>query len=251
MKVAGILKCLAVTCVVFVMMGTFAKAEVQKYPLNESKRVEGVISGSEANRIRIEGDRIVEVIGLSEDFALESDERLGQIFVKSGFLKSGIVKSGGESSKNAVFTVVTEKGKTQDFKLKVKSKLDGQIIFIESKDQEFLKDGKVIGSKHARHDEIVTLIKMGRGLERELKQKPYMAGELEIIPHIQRKSGKYTLEVWELVNKSKKSIILTEKQFASGIRNIPVKQEVAAVMIENRGLESGEGTRIFKVIYNA
>ena len=59
-----------------------AKAGTQKYYLEESKRIEGYMSKNEANRVRVEGDRIVEVIGLGEEFGLESDEKLGQIFIK-------------------------------------------------------------------------------------------------------------------------------------------------------------------------
>jgi len=56
-------------------------AGTQKYGLEENKRIEGYMSRNEANRVKIEGDRIVEVIGMGGEFGLESDERLDQIFV--------------------------------------------------------------------------------------------------------------------------------------------------------------------------
>lgn len=210
-----------------------AEAGTQKYYLDDTKRVEGVISGTEANRIKVEGDRIAEVIGLSESFALENDERVGQIFIKAGI----------GAPKSAIFSVVTEKGKTQDFKLKVKSKLDGQIIVLQNEGLELIKNGRVIGSKHARHDEIVEFIKRGRELNADSKVKGYRDGDLEITLLTVKKSGKYSLEVWKLNNKRSGALVLPEKQFI-GSRN------TAAVMLEKRELGEGEETKLYKVIYH-
>lgn len=202
-------------------------AGTQKHTVTENKRIEGAISITEPNRIRINGDRIDEVIGLSEDYALESDGKTGQIFVKAAV----------DAPKDAVFSIVTEKGKTQDFKLKPKS-IEGQIILLENKD-ELLKDGKVIGVKNARHDEIIALIKIGMNSKKDLNQKAYKKGDLELNPITQRKSGKYTLEVWELKNISKSPIALSEKQFAD--------KGIAAIMLDALELQTNEVTRLYKV----
>jgi hypothetical protein len=207
-----------------------AKAGTQKYYLEESKRIEGYMSKNEANRVRVEGDRIVEVIGLGEEFGLESDEKLGQIFIKLLDVNS---------AKKAVFTIVTEKGKTQDISLKLK-KGEGEFVLIRQKEEEKAIE-KLIGSKHIRHDEIVSMIKYVRGAPLKGKGRGYLSKSgLEIKFKGDRAVGKYKVEVWSLVYKGKGKKILFEKQFAS--------DEVAAIMLESRELREGDETTLFKVI---
>ena len=207
-------------------------AGTQKYGLEESKRIEGYMSRNEANRVKIEGDRIVEVIGLGEEFGLESDERLGQIFVKLLDVNS---------NKNAVFTVVTEKGKTQDISLKLK-KGEGEFILISQLDSEKASE-KLIGSKHIRHDEIVNMIKYVRGTPLKDKGQGYLSKSgLEIEFEGDKVVGKYRVEVWKLCNKGKGQKILYEKQFAG--------DGVAAIMLESRTLREGDETKLYKVIYS-
>jgi hypothetical protein len=207
-----------------------AKAGTQKYYLEESKRIEGYMSKNEANRVRVEGDRIVEVIGLGEEFGLESDDKLGQIFIKLLDTNSG---------KKAVFTIVTEKGKTQDVSLKLK-KGEGEFVLIRQKEEEKAIE-KLMESKHVRHDEIVNMIKYVRGASLKGKGKGYLSKSgLEIKFRGDRSIRKYRVEVWSLVYKGKGKKILFEKQFAN--------EDVAAIMLESRELREGDETTLFKVI---
>jgi hypothetical protein len=225
---------LAVFTMSLVVFGVIEEgvAGTQKYGLEESKRIEGYMSRNEANRVKIEGDRIVEVIGLGEEFGLESDERLGQIFVKLLDVNS---------NKNAVFTVVTEKGKTQDISLKLK-KGEGEFILISQLDSEKASE-KLIGSKHIRHNEIVNMIKYVRGAPLKDKGQGYLSkGGLEIEFEGDKVVGKYRVEVWKLCNKGKSQKILHEKQFTG--------DGVAAIMLESRTLREGDETKLYKVIYS-
>lgn len=214
---------------IFAILSCSANAGTQKYNLDEMQRIEGHISGTESNRIKIEGDRIVEVIGLNESWALESDEKLGQIFIKAA----------KEGSPKAVFSVVTEKGKTQDFSLKAKPGQDGQIIIVQNKELEL--DAKIIGSKHARHDELINLIKTGRKLSSDGNPTIYTEGNLEFSSFNEKRVGKYVLEIWSIANKGEQSISLEEKSFVSRA------PQTAAIMFEKLDLKKGESTKLYKV----
>ncbi len=208
-------------------------AETQRYVLDESKKIDGYISKDEINRIKIEGDRISEVIGLSEDFLLESDEKLGQIFIRA---------NEASESQKADFTVVTEKGKTQDLRLIVRSKAGGQAILIECAEE--MDDKKIVGNKHIRHDEIVSLIKLAKNLPPNIKgqQSHVIKDNLKVTLLTRRKLGNYTVEIWDLQNIFSKKQSFIEKQFASN--------DTAAIMLDQMFLDAGERTNLYKVLCN-
>ena len=208
-----------------------AHADVQKYRLDQEKKVEGIISSKESNRIAIEGDRITEVIGLGEEFALESEETKGQIFIKALGTK-----------KSAIFTVMTEKGRTQDFKLMVKEKVEGQVIIL--KDDSFLGNEKILGSKNIRHDEVVSVIKQMLNVSYEFNQSSFVSGVFELTPLSQKKLGKYKVEVWLVKNISGGDLEITEKQFFD-------KANISAIALEKRILGQGGTTKMYRVLSDA
>jgi hypothetical protein len=80
----------------------------QALTLNAHQRLEATIAQHELNRIAVEGDRISQVFGADGQFALESDDESGQIFIKSLNLNS---------RQPVNITLITEGGLTQDLKL--------------------------------------------------------------------------------------------------------------------------------------
>ncbi|CAL7960210.1 conserved exported hypothetical protein [Alphaproteobacteria bacterium] len=188
---------------VFLIMGLTSKAyAAQKYKLNSETRVEASISSNEKNRIVIENDRISEVIGLSEDYVIETEDTQGQIFIKAQ-----------DNAKNpAIFSVITEKGKTQDFKLNIAPKAEGQVIIVKDENIE-LQSGKILGLKHIKHEEAIELIKQVLNSHDELKQDYFTSGSLGLKPLVVKKSGKYQVEVWSVKNQSNQNLQLNEKLF--------------------------------------
>ncbi|RZI47502.1 hypothetical protein EDM53_01595 [Rickettsiales endosymbiont of Peranema trichophorum] len=219
-----------------VICDSIALASTQEYQLNETRRIHGYIGRSESNRIKVEGDRIVEVIGLDDDFALESDSKLGQIFIKPMV----------DSATKATFTVITERGKTQDFSLVIKPSIDGQVILLKS---DVSIDVGYIGNKHGVHDEIISIIKVGLDYKSDAKQKAYIENGLEMLLLTQRRIRHHTLEVWTIKNVDDKSVMLAEKSF---VKNEKVLGQMSpiAIMIEDRHLEPNQTTRLYKVRYN-
>lgn len=219
-----------VILLVFCLFGSLS-AFAADYVINEKKRIIVPISSSEPNRVRVENDRILEVIGLDDTYFLESDEKLGQIFIKAD-----------EGGKDAVFTIITEKGVTQDLKLVRKEKLSSQVVILKLPEDKALS-GKVMGAKHARHDEIVAIIKDSRKIKASGKGRSYEQGGLQVKLSAKQLLGSYRVEIWELQNVSNSKITLDENQF-SGDKN------VAAIMIEDRELSMSDSTKLYKIIYN-
>jgi hypothetical protein len=211
------------------ILATEAKAE-QKFKYNQEVRYEGYISGKEPNRVMIEGDRVKEIIGVdSEYYDVTSDVNTGQVFIRA---EKGV--------KEPLFmTLITEKGRTQDFKLIAKTDTKGQIIVAEMPRSE-----KILlkGAKHEMHEAVVEII---TNLDRaELKNQ----GELEcgnrddgvksgLIKEEQ--IGEYEIDVWGIKNCGMKQVNLLEKSFADS--------RTIAVAIEDGELAANKSTIIYKI----
>lgn len=225
-KIIGIF---LIALVVLEILAIEAKAE-QKFKYNQEVRYEGYISNKEPNRVMIEGDRVKEIIGVdSEYYDVTSDVNTGQVFIRA---EKGV--------KEPLFmTLITEKGRTQDFKLIAKADTKGQIIVAEMPRSE-----KILlkGAKHEMHEAVVEII---TNLDRaELKNK----GELEcgnredgvksgLIKEEQ--IGEYEIDVWGIKNCGIRQVSLAEKSFADS--------RTMAVAIEDRELKAKESTIIYKI----
>ena len=225
-KIIGIF---LIALVVLEILAIEAKAE-QKFKYNQEVRYEGYISNKEPNRVMIEGDRVKEIIGVdSEYYDVTSDVNTGQVFIRA---EKGV--------KEPLFmTLITEKGRTQDFKLITKADTKGQIIVAEMPRSE-----KILlkGAKHEMHEAVVEII---TNLDRvELKNQ----GELEcgnredgvksrLIKEEQ--IGEYEIDVWGIKNCGIRQVSLAEKSFADS--------RTMAVAIEDRELKAKESTIIYKI----
>ncbi len=195
--------------------------------------VEGIISNTELNRIKIEGERIKQIIGLSKQYQAEGEPQQGQVFIKAD---SGVEEP-------AIFSVITETGKTQDFRLTPK-KQKGEIILIET--VKGLKENKQIsyGAKHSTHFEIVELIKtiaaepmLGEKLQKEEEKE--MGCFTARLLKIKRANG-YLVEIWNLKNSGDITIGIDEKSFE-------IKGMTVAIAVENLTLNPLESTVMYVV----
>ena len=205
---------------------------LQRYPLNELERIEGTVSSQEINRIKIEGDRIKEVIGLPKSWQVESDGKNGQMFIRS--LK--------ETNEPAIFTIITEKGKTQDVRLTPKN-TKSEIIIIETTGRgKKAITTNTLGAKHKVHDEIAEIMR-GIALEPTTSEvtETIETNGIEMTLIKAKKMSGYTVEVWRVKNVNENNIELTVENFGfsrAGIR---------AIGLEKSALEAGELTSMYVV----
>lgn len=100
-------------------------ALAQDYIISQGSQVKVNISAKGVNRIAIENDRIAQVIGNEDEYFLESDPNLGQVFLTSA------LKASSEIS----LRFITERDKIIDAKLLV-SPIDPQTIVFKYKAEE-------------------------------------------------------------------------------------------------------------------
>lgn len=101
---------------------TSAYALAQEYIIPEQGQVKANISDKGINRISVENDRIAQVIGNEEEYIIESDANLGQIFLTPAL----------KSTKEISLRLITEREKTIDAKFLVKE-LEPQTISFKYK----------------------------------------------------------------------------------------------------------------------
>jgi len=91
------------------MLGTLiASASSQNIPMDSQKRVKAVISKDSMNRLAVTNDRITQVFGDEQSYTVQTEEGIGQIFLKPT-LENG--------DKPLSLTVITENGSVQDMTL--------------------------------------------------------------------------------------------------------------------------------------
>ena len=215
--------------VLVMMVASTGLLHAKEYKIDENKRLEIAISASEQNRIKIVGDRIAEVVGMNGEYLLESEERQGQIFIKA--------QTGAQ---DLSFTIISEGGLNQDIKVKPKEGLPGQIIILKGEE----KNEKLIGTKHARHEDIAIILKEMSQRNIDRKSQWQDRGDLKVRKVLTKRTGIYEVEIWELHNSSfKKSIKLSEKQFNT-------EGNIAAIMLEDLAIDPKDITKLYKVKYH-
>jgi len=93
----------------FWMLGTFiVHASSQNIPMDPQKRVKAIISKDSMNRLAVTNDRITQVFGDEQSYTVQTEEGIGQIFLKPT-LENG--------DKPLSLTLITENGSVQDMTL--------------------------------------------------------------------------------------------------------------------------------------
>ncbi|MEO0347722.1 MAG: type-F conjugative transfer system secretin TraK [Pseudomonadota bacterium] len=210
-----------------------------KYQYHNEQSISTTISGKELNRINITGDRIKEVIGLPQDFIIETEANQGQIFIKPYY----------DNIETVVFTVITEHGRTQSFRCKVDYTLPSQTIIIDIPHYEVNEPN--FGIKHLSHREIVDLIKKVAQSNLPTKLQPWQkSNDLKHLSYRQLLSKNYTkfkIELWQVRNDSQSNINLSEKQFVQ-LRQANNSAIVKAIALEDLVLRPQQITQLYKVI---
>jgi hypothetical protein len=84
--------------------------DIKGYKADSNKRLDIEISDAGVNRIEVKKDRIAKVVGSSDEYNVQGDNKTGVIFIVSK----------GVSGQILPITIITEKGYTQDINLVVK-----------------------------------------------------------------------------------------------------------------------------------
>lgn len=117
-------KILCILVLVLVMIGEQI-ALAQDYIVSQGVQIKVNIAAKGVNRIAIENDRIAQVIGNEDEYFVESDPNLGQIFLTSAL----------KASSEITIRFLTEREKIIDAKLVV-SQVDPQTIVFKYKGED-------------------------------------------------------------------------------------------------------------------
>ena len=99
----------------------FTNADTKTYLGNTNKRLEISISDQGINRISIEKDRILKIVGNDGDYTIDGDTNKGFVFINSKINKGN----------SFPLTLISEKGLIQDIKLKVEGDIDSRTVVIK------------------------------------------------------------------------------------------------------------------------
>lgn len=234
----------------------------QDYIVPTNSQVVASISDKGVNRIAIENDRIAQVIGNEDEYIIESDSSLGQVFLSTEL----------KATKEISVRFVTEREKIIDVKLTIKQ-IEPQTIVFKYKNEanESISSSNsskgsnlnsvampIIQAKHtleqknnATNDkqQIIEMIKLvysdkvqGVNLPNLscLKQNPKLNG-LKIVQVTQYPLKKQTVIKAMIANNSKKGILLDPQDF-SRCMNL-----VTAVVLNNNTLAPKASTSIYLV----
>ena len=201
---------------IIIVTGIMSSAKAaQKYRINKYDVMSGNISREEPNKIMIEGDRVKEIMGVNEElYEIKTDSITGQVYIR---VKDNDIK-------NIFLSLITENGKSQDLKLRIKEKISGQSIIIEVPKSE---EVKLKGAKHRVHEEISMVVEgvISDKEVRKLASKTMTCNEKKVGKKELNIEG-YKVEVWEIMNCQDEVLNLKGKE-----RNFSDK-ETRAVVIE-------------------
>lgn len=235
----------------------------QDYIVPANGQVVASISDKGVNRIAIENDRIAQVIGNEDEYIIESDSNLGQVFLSTEL----------KATKEISVRFLTEREKIIDVKFTVKQ-IEPQTIVLKYKNEanEFISSSTAHSSfsknsnlnspliqtkqaleqkSNATNDkqQIIEMIKLvynnkvqGANLSKLscLKQNPKLNG-LKIVQATQYPLKKQTVVKAMIANNSKKEIILDPQDFSRCMTL------VTAVVLNNNTLAPKANTSIYLV----
>lgn len=192
----------------------------QVHTLNEEREILVSVSNTELNRIIVEKDRISDVFTHGTNLEILPDERIGQIFVKTGSSPKGGIR----------LTLTTEEGRVQDMRLRAQE-LQGQTIIIKERG-EF----EVQPENPNKQEGLVAILLKFLSGEQPIGFKLCDSGEEQKV----YSSDHYTVEVFPHTNSSEQVVHLDEEIFVS-------HSQVRAILIDCPLLEPGESTRIWRI----
>ncbi len=214
--------------------------------LDEMKTLYISISGQDLTRITVKGDRILHVFGNTGDYALETDESQGQVFIRP---------TQQESKKPFSLTLTTEKGRTQDLRFAPKDQPAEALVLntADENERENLKRTQVPITKEDV-ESLLEACKAGR-IPLGYKRIPiHVHSSREPYPLIQELKGDILrCLIYEVKNSfpslsdrnNKQLLKLSEPKFVHSL-NIN-KHDIIAVLIPKHILSPGEKTYVYVV----
>ena len=103
------------------VLSVFKVQALQTYILKDQQKTGVTVSRTESNRISVQDDRIHQVFGVHEFYAVETDEQGGQVFLKALF---------PEEVTPFTLTIITEKGLTHDLRIQPQD-IEAQSILLK------------------------------------------------------------------------------------------------------------------------
>lgn len=238
-------------------------ALAQDYMVSQGTQVKVNISAKGVNRIAIENDRIAQVIGNEDEYFVESDPNLGQVFLTSAL----------KASSEITIRFLTERDKIIDAKLLV-SQIDPQTIVFKYKGEEgkisnigsidSLKPSAIIASSSKNTyeyktnnfvgddsaNQVIDLIKLVHNNQNikgtEIQTLSCLNSnaslkELKLIRAHSYDLKKYNVIKATIQNKAKSIISLNEQEFVQCMKSIN------AIALDNDSLSPKESTTLYLV----
>ncbi len=228
---------LAILCLISLFCSS-ANAIQTIYVEGDSK-FSASISGREANRIKVENDRIKAIKANSGEVSISKEEKLGEVYIKP---------NQGFTQRPINLFIITEKGYTYQALLLPKSIPSEQIILKNDSDLLTTNDKPIFESKGSYRNRVIELLKAMRvrakveGYSMQESRRYVDLGDIEIKRIMSYKSkdkGNLSGEVFNFKNDTRQLIQLEEKMF--------FKDGVRAIKIEKQTLLPDESTEIFIV----
>jgi type-F conjugative transfer system secretin TraK len=219
--------------IMFLLASTTAHAAII-HTLDEQKVLEISVSQEGLTRIKVENDRILNVIGMAGEYALETDEHQGQVFIRPN-----------HEVKPIHLTLTTEAGHTQDLRLIPKTQAPEALILkvdtelaqeLDREKQAFapLFREEVEELIHACRRERIPLGYREVPLDLSTLQGPHL-----LVREIQ--GQKLRGLTYRVQNDSQEVVVLSEPELA---KELP---KLIALFIPQKTLNPGEETDVYVV----
>jgi len=226
------------------LMSTAAHAAIIHH-LDEFKAIDVGISQQGLTRIAVKGDRIASVFGMTGEYALETDEEQGQIFIRPldyEFPFSEETKD-DPTPKPIHLTLTTEGGHTQDLRLTPQDKPPEAIIFKIDEDTKMEIHKEQQNHAPIMREEVEELMRSSREgriplgyksvpLDLNTLQEPYLLVK-------ELKGEKLRCLTYEVKNNTSAPLILSEEEFARSkglLKESKNQGPRSAVALSERGL---------------
>lgn len=214
----------------------------QIHALEAEKRVTCVISKTHMNRIQIEGDRIAAIYGADHTYVMETDDVLGQVFLKA--------VNPALSLEPVYLSIVTEGDVTQDLKL-IPSNREAQTLIFKQASLSTVGPQAVHPQVGVRERTLLHLIRELTVSETQMPKTPApdvseaasgMEVDLKLRLKGQIEREGLTGQVFHMENSGKSPLTLDPQMMAKALA-----RKVLAVAFEKETLAAGQTTRLFIV----
>ncbi len=234
-------KTLIISALSVVLTSSFALCDKQEFVMDDNQAISVDVSREGLSSLSIKGDRIKEVLGLSEDVTVEKDEANGLLFLK------------GLKNKEQI-TLLTEGGEMQDVILKPSNKGSTRVIFSIKKTSEiepaqtephfsFQKTYQNISSpiQNGMQDNVISLMKhitLGNGATLSSMNRSQKEG-FSITPLRVCVDQKLQAEVYAVKNMNENTTHVLEKDF--------YERGDVAISLSKRQVKAGETFYLYVV----